>query len=186
MGRLRISSNKLSIFFAAAEASVVAGGCSSVGVARVDVSGRTPNNFDRGLVVPNERTSVELNVSTIGERALVFLDLGNSRGEGGDTRTDRTLGGFFLVGRDSQGRTDSPDTAGDGERGASSSEPPKRSNSGDMATSNIASYRSFECDPTMASRNGMCLICRGKLLYNECAVSLPDCRSRWPAAKCRS
>lgn len=135
-------------------------------------------------MVPDEGTSVELRVSTSGERELIFRVLEDSRGEGGGSMCwDRRLGTRFL-GVLSQGRIFSPaDAPGECRAEKSSSEPSKSWNSCETPTSNIALYNSLPFGPTIASRNGMCLIRRGKLLYKEYTAPLLDSRSRWPAAK---
>jgi hypothetical protein len=135
-------------------------------------------------LVPNDGTSVELKASTADEKVLVFRDLRYSRGEGGSgsTREDR-LGVLFLVGVLGRGPTFSRDAAGEGREARSSSEGSESSNSREISTSNIAWYKSLVFDPTIASRNGMCLIRRGKLLYSEWAAPLLDCRSRRPVVK---
>lgn len=172
-GKSRMSSSKASILLtdapvSAAETGMGWGGCSSMGVVAIlEVRWRIPYNLASGLFGPMEGTSVVLEFGTKGESALYFRALGDSRGEGGSTCTDlgRLWFLFFcgVLGRDPLALILSRD-ARERSNGISSSESPNSSNSWEISTSKIASYKSCEFVPTTASRKGMCLIERGRLL----------------------
>lgn len=183
-GRFRISSSKASIFCNVTEVAGK-GGWSSKGVAVGDIVWwRGPNNLARGLFASSDGTSVLLRISASGDNALIFRVLGDSRGEGKSTCKDLgRLEGLRVrvgvVGSVWSSRTSTRDGK-ERRSGRLSSEPSNSSNSCEISTSNIASYRFLECDLIMFR------MCRGRMLYREYAASLLDFRSRWPAAKWRS
>lgn len=153
-GRPRISSTIASIFLMAVS---------------VAFSGwrREPNNMDNGLRLPAfDGISAELLGCTNGERWLANRCLGEPFGEewsprGGLGRLEGRLWGLGL-GKDGPGWRLSREVT---ERRAgrnSSSESSKRSSG--VSTSNMASYKSLDPEPKRASRSGIFLIWRGRLL----------------------
>jgi hypothetical protein len=160
-GKSRISSSRVSTLLTLASALATAGWSAGV---------RCPNSLARGLWPPTEGTSAD--------KVLDSRSLGELSGDDCSRRGDLgRLGGLCLT----LGVGDNPcpgrilsREARERRAGKSSSDSSNKLYSSGSSTSNIASYRSLEVEPTRASKIGKFLMWRGRLLKRLWAASLLD------------